>query len=63
MESELSGIFQVSSKTSHQKYSAWVPGDPIYANEGQRNIVNDHKTQGESKIYLTIQINLYEYKK
>ena len=27
------------------------------------NIINDHKTQGEWKIYLTIQINLYEYKK
>ena len=31
MESELSGIFSVSL---HQKYSAWVPGDPFYAYEG-----------------------------
>ena len=31
MESELS---ELSSKTSHQKYSAWVHGEPIYAYEG-----------------------------
>ena len=31
MESELSGIFQVKL---HQKYSAWVPGNPFYVYEG-----------------------------
>ena len=32
MESEVSGIF--ISKSGHQKYSAWVPGDPFYVYEG-----------------------------
>ena len=32
IESELSGIFRV--KSNHQKYSAWVPEEPIYAYKG-----------------------------
>ena len=32
MESDIFGIF--FSKSGHQKYSAWVRGDPFYAYEG-----------------------------
>ena len=30
----MEAFWHFSSRTSHQKYTAWVPGDPIYANEG-----------------------------
>ena len=41
------------SKNVHQKHSAWVPGDPFYACEGQKKLL-----RADPGVYLNIVVAL-----